>query len=74
MTREQHPDLSKYPLRMKPKHMAEVWGVSVSAIQQRVKAGTFPIPHLTRAGKRLEWYRADVAAYFNDKTFLVRSA
>jgi hypothetical protein len=62
------PDLSGYPAEMKKKHLAELLGCSVRAIELRLKAGTFPIPRLARA-LRPRFSKADVQRYFQSKTF-----
>lgn len=63
------PDLSRYPLVMTKRQVAEeVFGRSVRWLEQLVAAGQFPIPHLKHL-KPIGFNKARVAQFFEQETF-----
>lgn len=66
-------ELSQYPLVLRPRHMAEIWGVTAKTIEKRVRLGTFPIPRLSHE-TTLAWSRIAVAKFFEAQTFESRKA
>lgn len=62
-------DLAKYPRVLRPRHMAEIFGVSVKTIEKRVRLGDFPIPRLAGETKCLAFAKGDVVKFFEARTF-----
>jgi hypothetical protein len=62
-------DLAKFPRVLRPRHMAEIFGVSVKTIEKRVRLGVFPIPRLASETKCLAFAKGDVVKFFEARTF-----
>lgn len=62
------PDLSRYPLVMMPRHVAEIFGKTVRTVERQVAAGKFPIPRLERHPS-LAFSKARVLQFFAQDTF-----
>lgn len=63
------PDLSRYPLVMTKRQVAEeVFGKSVRWLEQLLASGEFPIPHLKHL-KPIAFSKARVAQFFEQDTF-----
>jgi hypothetical protein len=62
------PDLSMYPAVMSKQQVARLFGRSVRWIELQLAKGVFPIPRLARS-TRVEFSKADVYRFFEQKTF-----